>query len=248
MQTLRFQVRTEHQVDYVQPDPMHEVYIYKSTTSEYIDGKFDRQIINEGISNTKPVPNIPDVTCDQNLVLASSELLDHVRLNGFTFCQQIFDIDYEKPFTNFTSPNKNDYKLVVFRFDLRMVFDLDAQPLPVVVRCNYIDGRFDNAHYDLKKAVEILNSRKDIFDTPVKIKEIPCPYNSSFRNKYIEFRWAPSLEDYRKMWQRCLELSKPEHETIWNPKYKAIWDLDLLGLRSAALFDDYYKSTESNEK
>lgn len=150
-----------------------------------------------------------------------------------------------------------------------MMFDRRGDALPVAVYFDYIaGGGISEGRYDLDKLAAHLLSRDDIWVFPRKsgwrrddcdresrattveecITDIPYYNSERGSSKTIYFRWAPTAEDYRRMWAHCLAKKKQYPSTYM---HEAIFELDLIGARAAgcALFDDYYKSTryESTE-
>lgn len=94
---------------------------------------------------------------------------------------------------------------------------------------------------------KILSKRKDVFlhldpYSDKVIQRVPG-YNQDYGcNHYISFLWRPSVKDYRKMWKKCQELAE-ENLINYHPstlKHQAVFDLDLLGIREASLYDSYY--------
>lgn len=148
--------------------------------------------------------------------------------------------------------------LVWLKHDSHMLCDRNGQVLPVAILFSYIDGRIDNRTYDLKTAAAHLLTRDDVTLFPVKdwreepdldgvaktveeaIAPVPHYNRDGGRTHTITFRWSPSVEDYRKMWAECERIGGKYPST---EKYRAVFNLDLLGLRAcgAARCDDYYQ-------
>lgn len=114
----------------------------------------------------------------------------------------------------------------------------DGKFYPVGVRFDYISAYIHNACYDLKKALHILSKRKDIQIWTRGIEEIPYYNRDEHRTHCLEFTWSPGTETYRKLKKRQGENGSSSEF------FKAVFDMDVLGLRSAALFKNFWKSKE----
>lgn len=156
--------------------------------------------------------------------------------------------------------------IVEYKNGCHMLFDRFGKPLPVAISFDYIShGRISEANYDLEKLAAHLLTRDDVVIYPCKgysrdsvdtdkvaqnTQEAICaiPYYNSERgkSKTVYFKWIPSLEDYRTMWDECIKRGGEYPSTHM---HHAIFDLDLLGLRAcgAALHDSYWKDTERDE-
>jgi hypothetical protein len=121
---------------------------------------------------------------------------------------------------------------------------LDGTLLPTAHSFDYMDGHMNNAHYDLPKALAILQNRSDVTLTVRErwgndgyIQQVPG-YNAgdSCGTQYISFRWIPNQEQ-----ADVLHGVKGSLDT-----HKTIFDQDMLGLRAggAALFSSFYEHVE----
>ena len=170
-----------------------------------------------------------------------------------------------KAFDDVNDPTFDASMVVDIRHDCHMLFDYNDKPLPVGVEFDYMShGMITNGRYDLERLAKHLLSRSDCkiykrndrrsdveaatYATTVKDAIVDVPYYnvSNGCSRTIYFVWQPSAADYTRMWERCLISNKRYPST---DMHKAIFELDLLGVRAAgaALFDDYYKSTEYEE-
>jgi hypothetical protein len=143
-----------------------------------------------------------------------------------------------------------------------MLFDRAGDVLPVAVHFDYIsNGGITDGRYDLKRLAAHLLSRDDICVLPrskgwrtdeadqegraTRVDEciVDIPYYNRERGctQTIYFRWMPTREDYRRMWQHCLAAKKQHPSTR---RHQTVFELDLIGARAAgcALFDDYHAS------
>lgn len=128
------------------------------------------------------------------------------------------------------------------------LYYLDGRVFPQPIHGSYMQGRFDNATYDLDKAVEILSARDDVrFNTEAErawgenkhIVTIPSYNADCCRTTTLDFYWTPTQEQA----QRLQDSSDYE-------KFKLVFEEDMLGLRAggAARFKNYYDSRERDER
>lgn len=160
----------------------------------------------------------------------------------------------DKPYDEFVENQITTDDIVILKHDTHMLHDWKGDVLPVAMHFDYIDARMNNKSYDLVKAVEILLNRDDIYlykkheyrdgfvnemasSVDEAITDIPYYNLEPDMNKMISFRWHPSVSDYRKMWGKCIEIGGQYPSTN---KFRAIFELDLLGLRKSALSDNFY--------
>ena len=136
------------------------------------------------------------------------------------------------------------------------VLDHAGEPLPVGLTLDYMSGRLHDGCYDLEKAAAHLLTRPDITilttfgqsgfrpePKPTKtlkgaISAIPYYNSNRSHSQHIICQWSPSAEQYREM----IKVVTPEKLGATDEMYRAIFKLDLLGLRAAgaALYDTYY--------
>lgn len=131
-------------------------------------------------------------------------------------------------------------KLVRLYTDGHMVFDTDGVPIPVARYFDYIGSGLHNGYYQLKKVVEILSVRDDIYfldghgyyldSDERKILDIPHYNAEKDQTKFLNFIWAPSQEEYVKLWKMCLSMETEYASTRFN---EAIKELDSLGIEVA---------------
>ena len=170
-----------------------------------------------------------------------------------------------KAFDDVSAAGFDASMVVDLRHDCHMMFDYNGNPLPVGVEFNYIShGMISNGRYDLEKLAKHLLSRSDCkiykrnerrsdvetatYATTVKDAIVDVPYYnmSNGCSRTIYFIWQPNAADYARMWDWCLANNKKYPST---DMHRAVFELDLIGARAAgaALFDEYYKSTEYEE-
>jgi len=139
-----------------------------------------------------------------------------------------------------------------------MLYDYLNNPIPVGIQFDYISGNITDGRYNLKKLVAHLLSRGDCVIASVQnswsdhvdygypatnakeaITRVPGYNRSRGCYETVNFTWAPSKEDYLKMWEHCVK-SNPKYPSTY--KHQAVFELDLLGLRAAgaALYTTFY--------
>jgi hypothetical protein len=182
--------------------------------------------------------------------LVSSKTLEGLRSRGWHYGQEErLEWVLSDPFDVVSSGA--DCHVVKFLHDCHMLEDSAGAKLPVGIHFGYIEARMDNCTYDLDKAVAILKKNPNIEFTyarpgsggiygepPDPIQRMPY-YQQSPASYYLSFWWAPPADDYCKMWEKCVSFGGEYPSTH---KERAVWELDLLGLRKggAAKFDDFY--------
>ena len=141
----------------------------------------------------------------------------------------------------------------VFRWDTddNMIYDIEGNPVPQGIHFEYMNGKYGtcNKYYDLKKLADILVARDDVEilvpsymgsttkDPKKAIQSIP-QYNADEedgKTHYIDFVWYPSVEDYRRVFDKANSYKKDE--CFWQSMRfnMAMFDLDILGMRAAFL-------------
>lgn len=136
--------------------------------------------------------------------------------------------------------NGGDPKSILQHLGYGLYSDLYGEMVPVGIHFSYMNGYTDNGHYDLPKAVEILEAREDITFVNERysrsasvIKCIPS-YNAELgiRDQEIEFYWVPTQEQAKEL-SRNIDMV-----------YETIFEKDMIGLRAAALYDIFQGSRE----
>lgn len=110
-------------------------------------------------------------------------------------------------------------------------------PIPKSVNFDYTNGNIDNAHYNLEEVLKFLENRKDITINRDKytfaIHDIPhynTHYNTYYnRDKYIDFTWHPTDEDWNKYVNSEYFEKWYRHDYIAN---------EILGLKDCLLKED----------
>lgn len=199
----------------------------------------------------------------KNFVVMPKNIQEGARKQGWRFLMDNeHGREYSQPFNDLVSLKKIDPDIIVRPdFASHMLFDRYDEPLPVGIMFDYINGNISDGQYDIPKLAKYLINKKDVVvhsvdgwskdkvDLKVKahnlsdaIANVPYYNNDQGCTKTVYFTWQPDKVTYRRMWKKCLQTKKDYPSTCM---HRVIFDLDLLGLRSAgiALFDNYYKST-----
>lgn len=131
----------------------------------------------------------------------------------------------------------------------------DGRILVPALRANYMNGHYDEAHYDLNKAIAHLQQHPGIrpakFEriygrqpAELKLQSHPIPhYNAEPLKSYdLNFYWTPTQEEAVAIVEHASQLPRRIGGAAW----QSVFDLDLLGLRAAgaALYHDYFGSRE----
>lgn len=134
-----------------------------------------------------------------------------------------------------------------------MLFDRHGEILPVAIRFDYSNGGFHSGRYDIDKALAIL--AKDPRVAPVvargkpqvgglSVRRVADHFSTDdFNQRHIPFIFAPTVEDMRAIWAKCLSYGD---NYAFGRKYDAIFDLDILGLRAggATKYENYWSKDE----
>ena len=138
--------------------------------------------------------------------VVAPELVEKLRMTGW-FRD---DKDYEllirqKPFTHVTSGQPFAVvRLVSYDHTL---YDVDGLRLPVGMRFAEIDGRANDAHFDLPKLLAHLKTRQDVtlHADPRSITGDPLVFRVPHHNRgdscghyHLVFTWHPDVETYRE--------------------------------------------------
>ena len=252
-----------------------EVQVLKLTKNLYV---YRRQDISEIISETgmkqsrNPEPrtvehiintrNLRNMTTGKTynvlqFQIYSKRLKEYIRQHGYhdtikNLSKQNDLIRYDV-FTAFSQGEATLDDLVMNNFSGYYFSDYNGNALPQALICDYMNGHFDDAHYNLDKAAAHLLTRPDILvqkhqmshheeykwqpakDVNEAITAIPFYNRHSTKYSQIVFRWMPSAADYAKV---------IDPKRVWDTTaiFKKIFELDLFGLRAAgaALYNSYY--------
>lgn len=209
-------------------------------------------------------PNTYNEGIGYNLMLVKDGFLENSRLYGtpgylfekewsYKICT---NMTLDKPFDELKNGASVDNIVMSSFGEDGMLRDLNGDVLPVAVVSDYLQNMFvDNSRYDLEKVVDILwnnpavviiNDRHVVEIIKDKKNAVQCieSYNSTpDKNLHIRFLWRPTTDEYRELWEKQLSYKTKYPSTEIG---RAMFDLDILGLRKggAALFDDFWKSTE----
>jgi hypothetical protein len=252
---------TEKAVDY---EVVGEgLVVYRMTTKTTSGRRKAKTTVTEGITSQAGLSafrdgavTMPGYSKNFVPVFGNVEFRDHIRRHGWLDAEvykSFKDLDKD-PYTRFVAGEFHAEDIVFIEGSSHMVFDVERKPLPCAILFDYISAHMDNSRYDLPKALAILKARDDIrfeaessWDKAGEVSRIPSYNADKDRNACLKFVWMPSVEDYRRMWAKCAEYETKYPST---ERYRAVFDLDLLGLRAggAALCNDFYASVESKRK
>lgn len=247
--------------------PLEKGYVVYQCKTEFKCVEDVRENAHEGITLLKnlkrhePGQPIKEVEIkDRHPMLVTPEVIEYFRTHGWI---QILGSDNDiysklaplndKPYTNFINETVTKENLVFVDYSRNMVFDRKDEPFATAMYFSYMDGGIDNGHYHLDRALEILKQRNDIkflngrnyLELESKAIRIPSYNAERYRNEYLQFIWMPSREDYVKMWNKAKSCNG-----MFQSKHHAVFDLDLLGLRSggAAKYTEYYECDKESEE
>jgi hypothetical protein len=237
MKTFSFTKTIKYVLD-ILDTPIRGIKIYRLKVN---DSSKERTYSSTEFCRTKDIKELQrgGYSDSTGWCLAKPSLIKSLQKWGWTdkdgSCDHFSSGIYKDPFSSFKR-NRG----IFLRDDdsCHMIFDVNNEPLPVAVRFDYIDGNMRNGSYDLAKALDILNARDDIYIIH-NIESVPYYNRSSSCSSCISFLWRPSVEDYRKMWDRCKKIDKKYASCRM---HQAIFEEDLLGLRAggAAKYDEHY--------
>lgn len=164
---------------------------------------------------TRPTVAPEDPYFGQYCVVAP-ELLEKLHKGGWFADSKDFELISRTPFSHVLSGEP--YVLVRIKSYDHTLYTPDGLRLPVGILYNEINGRANNAHFDLGKLLSHLEARDDItfnLDRWTKGKVHSTPgYNAgdSCGTRYISFIWHPTVELYREYAQ----LSEKAGKTIFD--------------------------------
>ena len=167
--------------------------------------------------------------CSKNIYFqADSETIE--KINKDFFIKNPFD-----------KLNNKNFVLIMIDWHSHSLFDNENNQLPQPVHFDYMNGYIHDGCYDLNKALTILSKRSDVkfLNNELNIRKIPYYNSSEFRSNQIDFTWFPSKDNYIQIYKKI-----GKNNGLSYDKYKAIFDLDFLGLRAAAKYNDFAISDE----
>ena len=202
----------------------------------------------EGMMHTKNITKTPkSPTSKLNLLLVSQDYMDYIKTRGYGWANVPKNVDTlhtNKPYTDL-----GEYYNIVVKPDYssHMLFDPEGVPYPAAIHFNYIDAQMDNEHYDLESAATWLNTRTDIItvnklgeniQSELRVSDIPYYNAEPSRDKYLNFIWSATREDYISVWNECLAMGGKYPSCN---RHQAIKRLDILGLEQFKKKETVYK-------
>jgi hypothetical protein len=160
------------------------------------------------------------------------------------------DFDANQPYTDLVDKGVSWDRVLTLEYSSHMVFDRNGLVLPTAIHFDYISAGMSNARYDIPQAAAHLSKNARVHFLDGRGEEGSCEilsiesYNATrFSNRYLHFRFQPTVEEQRQLWAKQLSYgtSYPSTEA-----HRAVFDLDLLGLRAAgiAYYEDFHESRE----
>lgn len=146
---------------------------------------------------------------------------------------------YKAPFTALTENPALIQDLLLWSGYSSTFMDLAGTPMPQPLMYSYMDGMMCDGAYDLEKALAVLKADPRVKATDeatpfypergtLRLTKVPS-YNSRPGHRWsLDFWFTPTSEDMAKMLAH-----DPEARTFDDARRKAVFDLDLLGLRAA---------------
>lgn len=219
----------------------------------------DSTIVTEGFAKPKSLARFASRNTpfkDLGLTVVSNEFLKELAKNGYPAALETLrkhednveaynEYSNHLPFKVLVDLKRKSRKIVEFDNGSHMVFDQNGVSLPVGIHCDYMHGRFDNAHYNLDIALKVLlkNKRVRFFEDKRTITQIPYYNVGKYSSQMLAFTYEPTKEEAQAMWEKQLSY-KSKYPSTTN--YQALFDLDILGLRKAgaAVFNDFHESKD----
>lgn len=134
-----------------------------------------------------------------------------------------------------------------------MVYDADGLVEPIAMHYDYISAQMNNGNYDLPKVLDKLKNDSRIrFNNPDRYREknaaavhaVPYYNNSSGCREFLDFYYVPTKDEANAMWQKQLSYKTRYPST---ERYRAVRDLDLLGIEAFRLPERDYSVDESDD-
>jgi hypothetical protein len=193
----------------------------------------------------------------KEFVLCPPEFLTMVARYGFSTGAERAEkaapkgFDARQPFTQIVERQVPVDLVLRIEHSSHMVFSRKGEVLPVAVHFDYISAGMHDGKYDLVRALEILkdNPRVRFLDryereAEGKVLSIPSYNSEEFKTESLDFWFEPTQEEQRLMWEK--QQGYGARASLED--YRAIFDLDLLGLRAggAAYYQDFDASRETD--
>lgn len=252
--------RIIYQVDLEGEVPANLASRYSRHTEEGLARpKAVRDFLSDKASSIKPV---------QNLHLMPAGFRDHAQQVGYVDACEKFSkeaVDGSGLFDRFAAGGTSLEDLVISDYSSHMLFDRHGEVLPTALYFDYMNGHIRNGAYHLDKVIDILRNdprvtaieerrrnNTDVLDKKDwKPQSVPYYNVSKGCSTHVSFRFAPTLDDMRRLWAQMKSYGSKYPST---ENYRAVFDLDLLGLRAgnAAKYpdfhgDDAYNSSDDND-
>ncbi len=241
--------RIIYQVDLDGEVPANLASRYSRHTEEGLARpKAVRDFLADKAGSIKPV---------QNLALMPKGFREHAQQVGYVDACEKFGQDARNAGSLFDqlaadAPALLD-DLVISDYSSHMLFDRQGEVLPTALYFDYMNGHIRNGAYHLDKVIDILRNdprvtaieerrrqNTDVLDKKNwKPQDVPYYNVSKGCSSHVAFRFAPTLDDMRRLWAQMKSYGSKYPST---ENYRAVFDLDLLGLRAggAAKYPDFH--------
>jgi hypothetical protein len=190
------------------------VEVCRVTVIRKTDGKRTRQV-TEHVRYAGPPSDLthgPEAHLNfGQFAVVEPELIERIRMTGWLNHEDDYKLICQKPFTRITKVEK-PYAVVRLKSYDHSLYDLEGERLPVGMRFAEIDGRANDAHFDLPKLLAHLKTREDVtlhadprhfgngdplvFRVPHYNQGDSCGYH------HLVFTWHPDVATYREFVKR----------------------------------------------
>ncbi len=235
MKTGHIFYTTITRVDFDSIELMPNVHVFRycalRTTADHPDIE-NTNVEVQGVTDDAGIIRLNTglVPTSKNVFFFCDETIEHIR--RFGMFSDYPGEDARKVFDFIATGGSSD-NLVVLNPNDSSFWNIDGTLIPTAIQFDYICARMHDGAYDLVKALVILLARDDVtfYNDEKKIQDIPYYNRDDDRDQYLQFWWIPSQEQ-----AEAIHAEKSSMES-----YKLIFDRDMLGLRAAARYDDFYK-------
>jgi hypothetical protein len=196
-----------------------------------------------------------DALPDLGYCLVTPEILEYLSKNGWFNNDEGYALAKEFPAAYDTfAEGKGDAELVVkLDFSNNLAYFLNGDMVPTGIRFNYIDGRVRNDTYHLDKAADCLLNNPQVNLGAAKTAAeaiVPIPYYNctpGSHSSLVAFVFSPTRDQMQALMAKAKSYKSRYYSTELR---RAIFDLDLLGLRAAgaAKYTDFWESDKDSDE
>jgi hypothetical protein len=232
--------------------------LLKRTASSYITQGFASTTgLREHAAGNEAFAHFPE--SQSRIRVVPEGFLDLVARYGFSKGYDMAqtadkDFDANQPYTDLVEKHAPLDRVLTVEHASHMVFDRNGLVLPTAIQFDYISAGMSNACYDIHKAAAHLSKNDRVHFLDRYGEEGSCEilpvesYNATqLSNRYLHFRYQPTVEEQRRLWEKQLSYGTDFPST---KAHRAVFDLDLLGLRAAgiAYYEDFHDSREYDDE